>query len=266
MVLHSQATIPKTIEEYLDADDKPDMADGPLPNGDKEHRSHGSNSTAPTCLCIADDDKDDDTEHVTSAGLSAMDTVTVSDSSNTGQSNPVVVEPAHKSSEGRSQRSGDGCSELDSWKELRVPFNALSKHGNVIDIVTPDSTSCNCFTKSYSRYVKGTGSVLATKMTHLLDSIGHKKSTDRGGSKQHVTKENGITTELLEVLRSLDLRYFSPREVARLHSLPPEFCFPSHVSLRQRYLLLGNSLNVRVVADLLVYLLHDADEQGCVGG
>lgn len=33
-----------------------------------------------------------------------------------------------------------------------------------IDIVYPDSERCCCFTKSYYRYVKGTGSLLATIM------------------------------------------------------------------------------------------------------
>jgi tRNA (cytosine38-C5)-methyltransferase len=53
------------------------------------------------------------------------------------------------------------------------------------------------------------------------------------------------------------LRYFTPREVANLHSFPPSFAFPSHVTLRQRYALLGNSLSVAVVADLLRYLFAE---------
>jgi hypothetical protein len=47
------------------------------------------------------------------------------------------------------------------------------------------------------------------------------------------------------------------REVANLHSFPPApaFTFPASVTRRQRYRLLGNSLSVEVVADLLRYLL-----------
>ena len=60
-----------------------------------------------------------------------------------------------------------------------------------------------------------------------------------------------------EELKSLGLRYFSPREIARLHSFPEAFSFPQHVTLRQQYALLGNSVSALVIADLLQYLLHD---------
>ena len=59
-----------------------------------------------------------------------------------------------------------------------------------------------------------------------------------------------------EELKSLGLRYFSPREIARLHSFPEAFAFPPHVTLRQQYALLGNSVSALVIADLLKYLLH----------
>lgn len=56
-------------------------------------------------------------------------------------------------------------------------------------------------------------------------------------------------------LEQLHLRYFTPREVANLHSFPSSFSFPPHVTIKQQYALLGNSLSVAVVADLLTYLL-----------
>lgn len=55
----------------------------------------------------------------------------------------------------------------------------------------------------------------------------------------------------------LGLRYFTPREVANLHAFPQTFSFPGHVTLKQRYACLGNSLSVEVVASLLEYLFHD---------
>ncbi len=65
------------------------------------------------------------------------------------------------------------------------------------------------------------------------------------------------TTEGLAAdLRQLGLRYFTPGEVAALHSFPATFSFPTHVTLRQRYALLGNSLSASVVAALLRYLLR----------
>ncbi|URE27724.1 C-5 cytosine-specific DNA methylase [Musa troglodytarum] len=59
-------------------------------------------------------------------------------------------------------------------------------------------------------------------------------------------------------LIELGLRFFTPREVANLHSFPAEFHFPSHTSLRQRYALLGNSMSVAVVAPLLQYLFSES--------
>lgn len=64
-----------------------------------------------------------------------------------------------------------------------------------------------------------------------------------------------VEEALLQWLQQLHLRYFTPREVANLHSFPSSFSFPPHVTMKQQYALLGNSLSVAVVADLLTYLL-----------
>ncbi|XP_051119554.1 tRNA (cytosine(38)-C(5))-methyltransferase 2 isoform X4 [Andrographis paniculata] len=109
-----------------------------------------------------------------------------------------------------------------------VPSSLVQRWGSAMDIVFPESRRCCCFTKSYFRYVKGTGSLLATAPGKMKDK----------------------TSSLSE----LQLRYFTPREVANLHSFPGKFQFPEHVSLRQRYALLGNSLSVGVVAPLFGYL------------
>ncbi|KAK6116862.1 hypothetical protein DH2020_049392 [Rehmannia glutinosa] len=109
-----------------------------------------------------------------------------------------------------------------------VPSSLVERWGSAMDIVFPESRRCCCFTKSYFRYVKGTGSLLATIP---------------GKMKNEVSS-----------LQELCLRYFTPREVANFHSFPEDFQFPQHVSLRQRYALLGNSLSVGVVAPLLQYL------------
>jgi tRNA (cytosine38-C5)-methyltransferase len=57
------------------------------------------------------------------------------------------------------------------------------------------------------------------------------------------------------------LRFFTPAEIARLHVFPidsfklptntPDFEFPSGLTLRQKWQLLGNSLNVLVVSELI---------------
>ena len=47
------------------------------------------------------------------------------------------------------------------------------------------------------------------------------------------------------------LRYFSGTEMARLLGFPGSFSFPDHVSLRQQWKLMGNSLNVAVAAKVV---------------
>ncbi|URE27713.1 C-5 cytosine-specific DNA methylase [Musa troglodytarum] len=124
-----------------------------------------------------------------------------------------------------------GGTNKNAWDMYSVAPSLIERWGNAMDkdIVFPESRRCCCFTKSYYRYVKGTGSLLAT---------------------------SGDINSRLEApsLIELGLRFFTPREVANLHSFPAEFHFPSHTSLRQRYALLGNSMSVAVVAPLLQYL------------
>jgi tRNA (cytosine38-C5)-methyltransferase len=54
---------------------------------------------------------------------------------------------------------------------------------------------------------------------------------------------------------ALKLRYFTPREAANLHGFQQDFVFPSAITTRQRYQLIGNGLNVKVVSELLKYLI-----------
>lgn len=96
---------------------------------------------------------------------------------------------------------------------------------------------------SYGHYAEGTGSVL--KMATIDDSDIFRRYQDLSDDKQKA--------DLLSILK---LRYFTPREVANLHGFPNDFCLPSSLSLKQQYRLLGNSLNVLVVSELLNCLFH----------
>ncbi|XP_062205121.1 tRNA (cytosine(38)-C(5))-methyltransferase 2 isoform X1 [Phragmites australis] len=122
-------------------------------------------------------------------------------------------------------------------QDYRVPLNLIERWGNAMDIVYPESKRCCCFTKSYYRYVKGTGSLLAT--SENLKQVPEQK---------------------LEIssLKELGLRFFTPQEVANLHSFPSSFNFPDHIGLRQQYAMMGNSLSVAVVGPLLRYLFAEA--------
>ena len=51
----------------------------------------------------------------------------------------------------------------EALERYLIPDAELMKYkGYVFDIVTPDSKRCSCFTKAYSKYIRGTGSLLST--------------------------------------------------------------------------------------------------------
>ncbi|KAJ1653225.1 hypothetical protein GGF44_001988 [Coemansia sp. RSA 1694] len=131
---------------------------------------------------------------------------------------------------------------------LFVPEAYILKRKNLeFDIVRASSELTSTFTKAYgSKHLIGSGSLLQTKRLDVVES--GFKSPER--------------------LLDLGLRFFSPKEVALLHHFPyaeageedlhgtrtiPKYTlrFPSSITQRQRLQLLGNSLNVQVVAELL---------------
>jgi tRNA (cytosine38-C5)-methyltransferase len=94
-----------------------------------------------------------------------------------------------------------------------------SKRGlHVSDIISSHAKRSFCFTKSYGKYFEGTGSLFSTS--------------------------------------SGAIRYFSPKEIANLHCFPLNYSFPEQITTRQAYSLLGNSLNVFVIAVLLENLFE----------
>jgi tRNA (cytosine38-C5)-methyltransferase len=94
---------------------------------------------------------------------------------------------------------------------------------------------CSTFTKAYgSHHFFGSGSFLQTRdVENVFDVIDN------------------------ELLISLEPRFFTPIEVARLHCFPVNdgFSFPDSVPLKQQWKVLGNSLNVLVVGTILKQLL-----------
>jgi len=126
-----------------------------------------------------------------------------------------------------------------------VPEKTLMKYATGFDIVQPNSNHSCCFTRAYGHYAVGTGSILQHAISEDLDKafqefLEHQKEGEGG--------------KCLRSLQALKLRYFSPQEVANLMCFPPGFAFPPDLTLRQRYKVIGNSLNVHVVSVLLQYL------------
>jgi tRNA (cytosine38-C5)-methyltransferase len=135
--------------------------------------------------------------------------------------------------------------DAEGLAELAVPEHILERYGSSMDLVSRSSRRSCCFTKNYSRYIKGAGSVVCEG--NGGDGAG------AGGQEGEGSVCSGEKS--LGELRPLAPRFFAPREIARLHGFPDSFVFPASVGPKKQYELLGNSLSVQVVAALLRYLI-----------
>ncbi|KAK7259196.1 hypothetical protein RIF29_24796 [Crotalaria pallida] len=63
----------------------------------------------------------------------------------------------------------DNDIEYNSLDQYYVPPSFIERWRSAMDVVYPDSNRFCCFTKSYYRYVKGIGSLLATVQTKKMD-------------------------------------------------------------------------------------------------
>lgn len=144
---------------------------------------------------------------------------------------------------------------------LQVPPKVLQSDSSwCFDVVTPSDARSACFTQSYGKFVRGTGSVLYETDNEHKD--GERAPFALVPPEQRSFDENWANGLDLEHR----LRYFSGKEMARLMGFPVSsssrkdetkvddaetmrtFCFPPMTSVRQQRKLLGNSLNVRVAA------------------
>jgi len=138
------------------------------------------------------------------------------------------------------------------------------------DIITQDDARSACFTSSYGKYVKGTGSVLyygsdgSTMKDASMDDAVESKNEGRAADVFRLVdpKERSYDATWWERLVSGDsgsppLRYLSGEEVARLMGFPLKeetassdftFSFPEWCTEKQKWRLLGNSINVAVSA------------------
>ena len=149
-----------------------------------------------------------------------------------------------------------------------MPTNIKSKSSSwCFDIVNhPEHTRCKnkvfdrvataCFTKSYSRYIKGTGSVLllnddgvsSSSVCNGIDNGVSSTNTDSSSDMSlttEVSEESTITEHNVSVMR---LRYFSPRELLNLFGFPAEFNFNSTELLNNTHT--GRGCNPDTVPDI----------------
>ncbi|XP_073532597.1 tRNA (cytosine(38)-C(5))-methyltransferase isoform X2 [Phyllobates terribilis] len=125
-----------------------------------------------------------------------------------------------------------------------LPPKSLLRYALILDIVKPTCRRSTCFTKGYGHYMEGTGSFL-------------QAATDVEISSVYKSLETLSDEEKFAKLSTLKLRYFTPREIANLHGFPAQFGFPDKITTKQRYRLLGNSLNVHIVSKLISLLLQN---------
>lgn len=145
----------------------------------------------------------------------------------------------------------------------------LLRYHMIIDIVEPESTSTNCFTRSYGHRLEGTGSILKTSNEHSIKDIFEQINT------------NQDQETIIKLLKQLKLRFFTPKEIANFLCFPDclglwffvifsvnlqlsffnfnfHLAFPDGFTTEQCYRLLGNSINVAVCRYLLKILLGTA--------
>jgi tRNA (cytosine38-C5)-methyltransferase len=148
----------------------------------------------------------------------------------------------------------DGASE-----ELRIPDHVLQRPSAwCLDIVTPFSRRTSCFTSAYGKYFKGTGSVLlvpnrstVTETNGAYRELHQKYQMCAPEDREY---DANWASDLIE--SGCSLRYFSGAELAQLFGFSGNFSFPSNVSVKQQWKLMGNSLNVHVAAKILELGLH----------
>ena len=111
-----------------------------------------------------------------------------------------------------------------SWddRSLRVDSEILDRYAKAMNIVNVEDSlgMASCFTSAYGSSPVRAGAYLYCKKRELI-------------------------------------RRFSPAEIARLMGFRNGFLWPTHLCQRDQYRLLGNSLAVMVVRDLLKTLLSD---------
>ncbi|KJA23546.1 hypothetical protein HYPSUDRAFT_137529 [Hypholoma sublateritium FD-334 SS-4] len=154
----------------------------------------------------------------------------------------------------------------EHYLKHKISDRILQKWGRLFDIVKPSSRRTCCFTRGYTQLVERAGSILQENedldTTSVFDTFLQAQSLG-----------DSTAASLLEPLR---LRYFSPSELLRIfafntsrdESVPEsmvstngievrQLTWPNTVSTKSRYKLIGNSVNVHVVQQLIEYLFRE---------
>jgi tRNA (cytosine38-C5)-methyltransferase len=133
---------------------------------------------------------------------------------------------------------------------LEIEKKKIEKYWKFFDVVNVASSSnvASTFTSGYGKTVFS-GSYI------LFDNCDiAKRDVHANNAYRLVKDDNSESDEQFAERVSRSMRYFSPRELCRLHGIKEQFVFPSSLSKRQQYKLIGNGISVNVVSKLLEYL------------
>ena len=150
----------------------------------------------------------------------------------------------------------DNTSRRDSWLDpWEVDSVTLDKDASwCFDIVRTVDSRTSCFTSSYGRFIRGTGSVLYVPSVTSVESC----SAGAGGPDALLQPKDRTFGEDWKgrLTTSGTLRYFTPREVANLLGFPASFDFPPNIRTKKAYGMMGNSLHVGVAAKVIEFALR----------
>ncbi|XP_023946295.2 tRNA (cytosine(38)-C(5))-methyltransferase [Bicyclus anynana] len=133
----------------------------------------------------------------------------------------------------------------DIQHDMYLLNEKMLKRANILDICYKHSRRSCCFTKAYTHYLEGTGSVYTNSNEDKVEKCYKIANTFDVGSEKFV-----------QSLKELNLRFFTPSEVVRLMCFPQNYTFPENVTIKQCYRLLGNSVNIKVISELLKILFE----------
>ena len=135
--------------------------------------------------------------------------------------------------------------------DVDVIFKDIEKLTTSTSSTIPETTQAT----TYETIQPSTTKSCQTLSTTTSQTTSPNSGTSSTGTPTTTTTNSNAGTnnnqEKLLLLRSLGLRYFSPDEIARLLCFPDDFNFPEVMTVRQRYQLLGNSVNVFTIAHLM---------------
>mmetsp|Transcript_4502 Transcript_4502/g.6372 ORF Transcript_4502/g.6372 Transcript_4502/m.6372 type:complete len:349 (+) Transcript_4502:374-1420(+) len=149
----------------------------------------------------------------------------------------------------------------EELETLLVPSSTLSKPwAKNLPVVTPFDCHSHCFTAAYARRLhRATGSLLLMPPP-ILSNNHNDPNTNNTNTNNHESSW-GIPLTKCPLDRSdmtkyaNRLRRFSTLELLNLFGFPSTFDFPPDISLEHKYKLIGNSINVSVVTQLMTELL-----------